>query len=130
MVRAKNDKMAGAELPCHKIPRNRRILQPYQPSKTPSLQNIRIPDRLYLNISGKLSSRIDRSRIDGDIGQVINGDLPGRESDAERVFFCPLGLGSEDIALATSIYRRAVADGLGVRLPFGPSQSTSIQLRL
>lgn len=64
---------------------------------------------------------IDDSRIHANIGEIINGDKPGRETDSERIFFSPLGLGSEDIAMATEVYRRAIAMGLGTRVPFGAS---------
>ena len=63
--------------------------------------------------------RIDASRIHANIGEIINGHRPGRETREERVFFSPLGLGSEDIALAARIYRRAARMQLGRRLPFG-----------
>ncbi len=62
---------------------------------------------------------IDRTRIHADIGEIILGDKPGRETDDERIFFSPLGLGSEDIAVAAAVYRRATEMGLGVRVPFG-----------
>ena len=65
------------------------------------------------------AGKIDASRIYANIGEIVLGDKPGRETDAERIFFSPLGLGSEDIAVAAAVYRRAVEIGLGNRLPFG-----------
>ena len=65
--------------------------------------------------------KIDAGRIDANIGQIINGDLPGREQDDERIFFSPLGLGSEDVAVAARIYRLAVEKNLGTLLAFGAS---------
>jgi len=62
---------------------------------------------------------IEGSRIYADISEIINGDKPGREDDKERIFFSPLGLGSEDIALAAEIYGRAVELKLGQTLEFG-----------
>lgn len=62
---------------------------------------------------------IDDSRIHANIGQIINGKKPGRQRDDERIFFSPLGLGSEDIAVATEIYRKALSQGLGIGLPYG-----------
>ena len=62
---------------------------------------------------------IDGSRIYADISEIINKDKPGREDDRERIFFSPLGLGSEDIALAAEIYGRAVELKLGQPLEFG-----------
>jgi len=67
------------------------------------------------------AGKIDASRIHANIGQIINGEMPGREADDERIFFSPLGLGSEDVAVAARIYRLAVEKDLGTLLPFGSS---------
>ena len=61
---------------------------------------------------------IDEGRIWANIGAIILGRKPGREREEERIFFSPLGLGSEDIAVAARIYRKAVESGIGTRLPF------------
>ena len=63
--------------------------------------------------------RIDASRIDANIGEIINGDKPGRQREDERIYFSPLGLGSEDIAVAAWVYRTALEMDMGVSLPFG-----------
>ena len=65
------------------------------------------------------AGKIDASRIHADIGAIVTGDKPGRETEDERIFFSPLGLGSEDVALAAAIYRCALELGLGCKLPFG-----------
>ena len=62
---------------------------------------------------------IDRSRIHANMGEIINGDKSGRETTDERIFFSPLGLGSEDIAVAANIYQRAIDMKLGLPIPFG-----------
>lgn len=62
--------------------------------------------------------KIDESRIHANIGEIINGKKTGRETETERIFFSPLGLGSEDIAVAASIYGMAKEKGLGRILPF------------
>ncbi len=51
-----------------------------------------------------------------ELGEIVVGDKLGRKSDAERIFFNPVGLGVEDIALATRIYRTAQERGLGQTL--------------
>ena len=61
---------------------------------------------------------IGAQRIWANIGAIILGKKAGRERDEERIFFSPLGLGSEDIAVATRIYRKAAEAGVGTRLPF------------
>jgi len=60
--------------------------------------------------------KIDRSRIHANIGEIILGTKKGRESPLERIFFSPLGLGSEDIALATLVFREAKNKGIGTTL--------------
>jgi ornithine cyclodeaminase len=65
------------------------------------------------------AGKIDESRIHANIGDIICGRTPGRESDEERIFFSPLGLGSEDLAVGALTYKRAKEMNLGVKLPFG-----------
>jgi 2,3-diaminopropionate biosynthesis protein SbnB len=62
------------------------------------------------------AGRIDAERIHANIGEIIRGRKPGREHRKERIFFSPLGLGSEDIGVASLVYRQAREKGLGVRL--------------
>lgn len=50
---------------------------------------------------------ITEDHIVGSIGQVINGDAPGRSSDDEITLFAALGLAVEDIAAAKFAYLRA-----------------------
>lgn len=64
------------------------------------------------------SGAIDEGRIWANLGAIIRGRKPGRENGDERIFFSPLGLGSEDIAVAARIYRTAAASGIGTKLPF------------
>ena len=68
------------------------------------------------------AGKIDAARLHANVGEIVNGQKPGRENDQERIFFSPLGLGSEDVGLATEVYRRAIEIGLGRRLPFGAAQ--------
>ncbi len=53
---------------------------------------------------------------EGDMGDVVTGRV-GRRSPTERIVCMNLGLAIEDMATAIVIYRRAVAAGLGRRLP-------------
>ena len=54
--------------------------------------------------------------IYGNLGEMILGVKPGRESD-ERIHYCHMGMGLDDVALASSVYRTARERGLGLRLP-------------
>lgn len=49
------------------------------------------------------------------LGAILAGDHPGRTSDGERIIFSPVGLGIEDVAWATAVYRRALDAGIGAR---------------
>ena len=68
------------------------------------------------------AGQIDRGRIHANLGDIITGDKPGRERRDERIFFSPLGLGSEDIAVATAVYRRALKMNRGTGLEFGAAE--------
>lgn len=54
--------------------------------------------------------------IHADLGEVVAGDKPGRESDDERVYFNAVGLAYVDIAIALAMYRRARDAGHGTEL--------------
>lgn len=62
---------------------------------------------------------IEEIRIEAELGEVLVGRHPGRESEEEITLFESLGLGVEDLAAAWRIYERAVAAGAGTRLALG-----------
>jgi ornithine cyclodeaminase len=47
------------------------------------------------------------------LGAILAGDHPGRTGEAERIVVSPVGLGIEDVAWATAVYRRAREAGIG-----------------
>jgi ornithine cyclodeaminase/alanine dehydrogenase-like protein (mu-crystallin family) len=51
-----------------------------------------------------------------EIGEVLNGDHPGRTSETEITLFRSLGLAVEDIASAQLVYHRAVERGVGTHV--------------
>jgi ornithine cyclodeaminase len=59
---------------------------------------------------------IDRSRIVGEIGAVLNGQIPGRSTDTEITLYRSLGVPAEDIELANFVYQKAKDLGLGVEV--------------
>jgi len=63
-----------------------------------------------------LNGKLPLERIYADIGEVVIGQKKGRESDKERIYYSPIGLGSEDISLAYRVYCMAKEKGLGVSL--------------
>jgi len=54
---------------------------------------------------------------DAELGQIVLGTRPGRESPSERIIDFNYGLAVYDIAMATEVLARAGAAGLGTRLP-------------
>ncbi|MFO8174044.1 MAG: ornithine cyclodeaminase family protein [Gemmatimonadota bacterium] len=52
-----------------------------------------------------------------DLGEIVAGARPGRESEVERTLSLNLGLAIEDVATALLIYEKARKQGAGVRLP-------------
>jgi ornithine cyclodeaminase len=56
---------------------------------------------------------LSRESIHGELGQIVNGTLPARGSDAERIFWNPFGLAIEDLAVALAMYNRALELDVG-----------------
>ena len=62
---------------------------------------------------------IDESHILAEVGEVLLGTHPGRESDADVTLFKSLGLAVEDLAAAHHVLERAHAEGVGARVALG-----------
>lgn len=58
---------------------------------------------------------IEENRIE-EIAKIFTGDLPGRKSDGENIFFSPTGLGMTDAVIAHKIHQRAAARGIGTKV--------------
>ena len=52
-----------------------------------------------------------------DLGEIVTGKKPGRESESERTASINLGLALDDMATAIRVYQRAKAAGIGSELP-------------
>ncbi len=53
-----------------------------------------------------------------EIGELLIGHAPGRQTDDELTLFKSLGLAVEDLAAASLAVDRARAEGLGRTIPF------------
>ena len=51
-----------------------------------------------------------------DMGEILNGTTPGRQSDDEIFIYSVGGMPVEDVAWATQVYRNAIRDGIGTTL--------------
>jgi ornithine cyclodeaminase/alanine dehydrogenase-like protein (mu-crystallin family) len=52
-----------------------------------------------------------------ELGELVTGRKPGRQTAGERTVACNLGLAIDDLATAPLVYKRAVDKGLGTWLP-------------
>jgi ornithine cyclodeaminase/alanine dehydrogenase-like protein (mu-crystallin family) len=53
-----------------------------------------------------------------ELPDLLSGKKAGRQSDGERIFIRAIGLVNQDIAMAHYIYRSALENGIGTRLPY------------
>jgi ornithine cyclodeaminase len=60
--------------------------------------------------------RLDKSKIH-DLGAILNGKVPGRESDEQIILYSVGGMPVEDVAWGKEIYDYAIANGIGTKLP-------------
>lgn len=64
-----------------------------------------------------LEGKFSRERLHAELGEIVIGRKPGRESDDEIIVLNPMGMAIEDIACAKVIYDKACSLHVGVRLP-------------
>ena len=55
--------------------------------------------------------------IHADLGELVTGRKPGRQTRSERTLACNLGLALDDIATAPLLYKRALGKSVGTWLP-------------
>ena len=72
---------------------------------------------------GALRRHVDEGKLTAEtlhaeIGQVVCGDRPGRESDDETILFWHRGLSTTDVALGYAMVKKAKRLGIGQRLRF------------
>jgi ornithine cyclodeaminase len=64
------------------------------------------------------SDRLTEENLHAELGQIVAGLKPGRESDAETNLFWHRGLSLSDIALGHALLTKAAAQGVGQSLRF------------
>lgn len=62
--------------------------------------------------------KVTQESIHGELGQIVAGHIPGRETAAETNLFWHRGLSTTDIALGHAIWTKATAAGVGQTLRF------------
>jgi len=63
------------------------------------------------------AGEFSRERLHAELGEIIVGDKPGRETDDEIILLNPMGMAIDDIACAKAILHRAEDRGIGTVLP-------------
>lgn len=58
---------------------------------------------------------ITEDDIMGSLGDVILGQIPGRENDEEIIVYETVGIAAQDLVTARAIYDKAVAAGIGTK---------------
>jgi len=62
---------------------------------------------------------IDLDHIQGELGEILTGKIPGRKADKDITLFKSLGLAVEDVAAAYHIFTNAKKMNVGVVSDFG-----------
>lgn len=65
------------------------------------------------------SGAIARDAVHAELVDLIAGRVPGRQTPDEITLFDSTGVALEDVGAAVMVYRRALAQGAGLRLDFG-----------
>lgn len=60
------------------------------------------------------SGKITESDFTGDLGQLIKGEIKGRENDQEIIIFETVGVATQDLIAAKEIYEKAKEAGIGM----------------
>ncbi|CAH1197621.1 N-((2S)-2-amino-2-carboxyethyl)-L-glutamate dehydrogenase [Paenibacillus plantiphilus] len=63
-----------------------------------------------------LEGSFSREQLYAELGEIVTGAKPGRQSEQEIIILNPMGMAIEDIASAQAIYQRALAANVGQRL--------------
>lgn len=63
-----------------------------------------------------LEGTFSREQLHAELGELLTGQVPGRENDDEIILLNPMGLAIEDVASAQEVYLRAVEQNVGTRL--------------
>ena len=64
------------------------------------------------------SDRLNEKNLHAELGQIVAGLKPGRESDTETILFWHRGLALSDIALAHALLGKAAKLGIGQKLRY------------
>lgn len=55
-----------------------------------------------------------------ELKDIVSGEITGRQSESDITLFDTIGVGAEDVAIATYVIRKAREVGVGIEMPFEP----------
>ena len=58
------------------------------------------------------------ANIHAELGEIIAGKKPGRESEKEKIIFDSTGTALQDVAAASIVYEKALAKNVGIKVRF------------
>lgn len=79
----------------------------------PCYNTVYIPGCLFMDLVH--DGKMDKSSIH-DLGAILNGKVPGRESDDQIILYSIGGMPVEDVAWGKEVYDYAVEHGIGTKL--------------
>ena len=88
-----------------------------------SADKVVVDDWEQCNREGKVIHQLttegsfSRDQLHAELGEVVTGDRPGRENDAEVILLNPMGMAVIDVACAKAIYYGALRAKIGTWLP-------------
>src|SRR6056297_612737 len=106
------------------------LVVPYGTMSAVELDLTDIMDKIVMDdwgqahgVFGALREHVDKGKLTeetlhAELGQIVAGQKPGRESAAETILFWHRGLSLSDIALGHAMLTKAKAMGVGQRLRF------------
>ena len=69
--------------------------------------------------------KITMAGIHAELGMIIAGKKPGRESDKEIIIFDSTGMALQDVAAASIVYEKALAGGAGIKIIFSEEENNN-----
>jgi len=93
-------------------------------SLTDVMDKVVVDDWNQCKEGGKLGSlsphvragKLTQKTLYAELGEIVSGKKPGRESDDEKILFWHRGLSTSDIALGQLYFEKATADNIGTKL--------------
>jgi alanine dehydrogenase len=81
----------------------------------------RVPQDAGSFLAAVEEGAISKDHVHAELGEVVAGNAPGRESDEDVTVFDSGGTGIETVAAAHMLYEKAKAEGLGSEISFAPA---------